>query len=328
MEGLAVQDLIFKGTHNSYWCGPARSGRKHSPQEQIDDFGVWSLELDFSLEFHGGGPAPVIGHNGPGDRSCWAYFLSDYVQLILQARALQYRPVFIYLEVKRWKKSWHRAWQPAADAAFRFEEKWEAALDALRRACPERLVLLDQWIVEHGRWPFPLELAGKVVLYEPNRRLSDGTLVGLRGTHAAHRVTPELVKLAIEKGIPLERDGASCEGGARALRLDQYQADWTFAYGVPPNPIVVDPTAEALPFAAESIGKPGREGERAPGWHEVGEHGTYRFPYRSLDKALERARGITPATKGIPDPRRAGQGWTILVRGKGQSNLQELEVSL
>jgi hypothetical protein len=244
---------------------------------------------------------------------------------MLRARALQFRPVFVYLEVKRWKRPWVRLWQAAADQRFGFREKWEVGLDALRRTCSGRLVLLDHWILEHGRWPYPLELAGKVVLYEPNLRSPDGSLLGLKGTHAARCVTPELVESAIATGLPLERNGATCEGGARALRLNQYQADWTFAYGVPPNPLVVDPQAPHSTRVDDAQGKRWRCGCEISHGECVGEQGTYRFPFTSLEKALERARGITSATNGLSDPRRAGQGWTVLIRGSSSESVLEEE---
>ena len=56
MSGLTIDQLIFKGTHNSY----ANRGRQapwmnHAPDKQIDDFGVWAIELpgDFTLEWQG-----------------------------------------------------------------------------------------------------------------------------------------------------------------------------------------------------------------------------------------------------------------------------------
>ena len=61
MSGLTIDQLIFKGTHNSY----ANRGRQapwmnHAPAKQIDDFGVWSIELDYSIEVERGGPVAVV----------------------------------------------------------------------------------------------------------------------------------------------------------------------------------------------------------------------------------------------------------------------------
>jgi hypothetical protein len=316
MGGLTIDELIFKGTHNSYSCTRARPlCVNHPPDTQIDDFGVWSLEIDYSFDIHHGGPVPVVGHDRPRQGACWAHSLEDYLRLVVSARALAFRPVFVCFDVKRWKRPWPQFWRPPVDRAFGFEEKWNAGLDALRTVCAGSFELLEDWLRERDRWPLPAELAGKVVLYEPNKRLPDGRPSGLRGTHAAHCVTPAQVEAAIETGQPLERNGSVCAGGARALRLDQYQADWTFDYGVPPNPLVVDPEAPAHSTVDDAVGKRWRcPGETSHG-QTVGQHGTYRFPYRTVEQAVERARGITPATGGVPDARRAGLGWTVLVRG-------------
>ena len=139
---------------------------------------------------------------------------------------------------------------------------------------------------------------------------------------AAYDAFPAFSQAAIESGRQLERNSTPCPDGARILRLDQYQADWTFEYGVPPNPIVVDPAAPAFSYVADAQGRPWRCGlERSHG-QRVGEHGTYRFPFRTLAAAIERAEGITAATGGKPDERRAGRDWTLLIRGR--STLPEL----
>jgi hypothetical protein len=320
MPALSIDELIFKGTHNSYACrGGDPPWMNHPPDKQIDDFGVWTLELDYSMVLERGGPVAVVGHDRQGD-CCWGYYLTDYVKRVQSTRALRYRPVFVYLEVKAWKRSWWRPWVRPMDNGFAHQDKWDCGLDALRESCSDNFVELDDWLREHeGRRPLPGELAGKIVLYEPNKTDASGRLTGMRGMHAGARVTLARVEEAIETGRPLERHSTPCPGGARALRLDQYQADWTFEYGVPPNPIVVDPLAPEFTLVGDAEGSPWRCGiERSHG-QCVGEHGTYRFPYRSVEAAIERARGVTPATDGRADDRRAGYGWTLLLRGNAQA---------
>jgi hypothetical protein len=127
-------------------------------------------------------------------------------------------------------------------------------------------------------------------------------------------VSPWQVEKAIAEGIALERNATSDAYGFRALRLDQYQADWTFEYGVPPNPIVVDPEAPEWSIVDDAEGMVWRCGSEVSHGEIVAEHGTFRFPYRSVAGALKRAKGITSATQGQSDARRAGAGWAILIR--------------
>jgi hypothetical protein len=316
MPALAIDELIFKGTHNSYACsGGAPPWMNHPPRKQIDDFGVWALELDYSVLLERGGPVAVVGHDRESNASCWGYYLTDYLEDILGAKALAYRPVFVCLEVKTWKRWWRKPWRLPIDRAFGFGDKWDAGQAALTQACGDRLVILEEWLEAHdGRWPLPAELAGKVVFYEPNKLDADGRLVGLRGMHASACVTPARVADAIAAGRPLERNSTPCPGGARVLRLDQYQADWTFEYGVPPNPVVVEQLAQASTAVDDAEGRPWRCGVERSHGQLVGEHGTYRFPYRSIEAAIERARGVTSLTQGASDDRRAGYGWTVLIR--------------
>jgi hypothetical protein len=316
MPGLTLDQLIFKGTHNSYADRARRAPwMNHSPAKQIDDFGVWALELDYSLQHDEGGPVAVVGHDRGGAPSGWGYTLKDYIKQVLATKSIAYRPVFLGLEVKRWKRSVFRPWRRKEDWEFTWQEKWEAGLAVLREVRGERFVILEDWLREHDyQWPHPLDLAGKLVLYEPGKRDGSGRLVGMQGTWASHVVTAGEVERAIETGAPFERGAWPCEGGARVLRLDQYQADWTFDYGVPPNPIVVDATAPESTLVDDAEGRRWRQGAESSHGQRVGRHGTWRFPYRSLAEAVERARGATSLTGGHPDPRRAGAGWTVLLR--------------
>ena len=136
----------------------------------------------------------------------------------------------------------------------------------------------------------------------------------MKGTWAGRFVRPLEVEYTIETGVPILPRAWACEGGTRIPRLDQYQADWTFDYGVPPNPIVVDADAPEWTRVDDAEGGRWRFAEERSHGQVVGRHGTWRFPYRTLEEAVERARGITPITNGEPDPRRAGVGWTVLLR--------------
>lgn len=298
-----LDELMLKGTHNSYSCeGGAPPRMNHPPEKQIDDFGAWHLELDFSIVDEGGKLAAVVGHDRPGDDTCWGYYLADFVERIRRARALEYRPVFVCLEVEKWRRSWRRPWRRPADSAFGYDEKLALGLSTFREVCGSDFVLLEDLLVERNlAWPSILDLAGKIVFHEPNKLSADGRSVGMRGTWAGRCTSAAEVERSIADGF-------------RAFRLDQYQADWTFDYGVPPNPIVVDPEAPAETVVDDSEGEQWRCGAETSHGQVVGQHGTYRFPYRTLAQAIERARGVTSATGGVRDPRRAGHGWTVLLR--------------
>jgi hypothetical protein len=67
----AIDRLSFKGTHNSYNCGSGDEPRMHhSLTAQIDDFGVWALELDFSVVRFDGRLVTGVGHDGYVPHRC------------------------------------------------------------------------------------------------------------------------------------------------------------------------------------------------------------------------------------------------------------------
>ena len=62
MNPIPIDNLFLKGGHNSY------DARMHRTiDQQIDDFGVWGVELDFGVFTRNDGtPFAVIGHDSPG----------------------------------------------------------------------------------------------------------------------------------------------------------------------------------------------------------------------------------------------------------------------
>jgi hypothetical protein len=296
---LPVDQLILKGTHNSYSCRGEGDldppCMNHPPEKQIDDFGVWSLELDFSVNRVNGVPTALVGHDRPGHGTCWGLSLKDFFRMIRGTLSIKYRPVFVNFDIKDW-----------GDSGLTAGDKYAVGVAAAREVFQGDLIELEKFVADNGRVPTVPELAGKVVLYAPNQTL--------RGTHADHCVSREVVERSIRSGKPVEEGGADCgPNGCRVFRLDQYQADWTFQYGAPPNPLVVDSTARPPWTVADSEGDSwGCDNGDVSHHQVVHEHGTYRFPYASLRKAVVRARGVTP--NGGEDPRRAGYGWTVLVR--------------
>ncbi|NMC43610.1 MAG: hypothetical protein GYA46_06810 [candidate division Zixibacteria bacterium] len=116
-EPLRFNQLVLKGTHNSYPssdCNPLFGKGNECPvmhdppPEQIDDWGVWAIELDFSfIRLEDGQVVPWVGHNG-GD-SChsfaagdWNDRLETYLTAIRNSRSFVYRPIVIKFEYKGW----------------------------------------------------------------------------------------------------------------------------------------------------------------------------------------------------------------------------------
>src|SRR5437763_13412169 len=90
MQQLSIDQLVFKGTHNSYSCkgeddlDPACMG--HPVDVQIDDFGVWALELDYGVRRIAGTPTALVGHDRPGHGTC---FMPDGFELVRLLRAIR-----------------------------------------------------------------------------------------------------------------------------------------------------------------------------------------------------------------------------------------------
>jgi hypothetical protein len=226
--------------------------------------------------------------------------------MIERTAALRYRPVFIAFDPKAWKGL------PPPDLGFSPNDKIEAGKRALNEVFTrDGWIDLGEYIGAVGRYPTVPELAGKVVLYLPKDSATpDGTL---HGTWSDVCVTAEAVERSIQTGAKLFPDGHSCPDYCRVFRLDQYQADWTFDYGVPPNPLMVDATARP-PWSTQDADGDSWDCDNGDTSHGevVHEHGTFRFPYTTIGRAIERAEGTTP--HGARDPRRAGLGWTVLVK--------------
>jgi len=287
----------------------------HPPDKQLDDFAVWSVELDFSVMRVNGVPVAVVGHDeGPGTRTCWGYLLADFLRMLRTARVLKYRPIFINLDVKSWGE-------------FTDDFKFQQAFSVINEVFSGDYVDLKEYVNQHGgRYPTIPELAGKAVFYVPND--PEG---GLRGSWADGCTTPREVERSIESGAtPEDSDHVGCSpDGCRVLRLDQYQADWTFQYGVPPNPICVDGSAQPPWTVTDSEGDSWfcpSSGDVSHG-QRVGEQGTYRFPYRTVRRAVDRALGkTTPTPAG--DLRRTGYGWTVLITPGSYPETLKIDIPL
>jgi hypothetical protein len=273
----------------------------HPPNEQIDNFGVWALELDYSIVIKEGTEHAVVGHDSDDDKvTCWGRELRDFLQLINQSDSLHYRPVFIYFEKKDW--------------GARVFNELEVLESELRQVFSEEHIFshvnLREFEARYNRHPTVPELAGKVIPV-------------LLGAHPASAFFfndgrgPDSINFNASSEDHCTNWGEIqrlIQAGNSVFRLDQYQADWTFEYGVSPNPLIVDSTAsleQTLGISEQPLGPSDMPCDGAVS-SQIHEQGTFRFPYKTVSEAIARAKGIT--STGGPDDRRTGYGSTFLIR--------------
>ena len=305
---VPIGQLILKGTHNSYQCHGDTPNMGHWVNTQIDDFGVWGLELDVGFVDEGGGRiVAVIGHDRAGGGTCInipeiyplldPHALEGYLRLIKASRAFTYRPIVLFFD---WKLSDRDGWstigcpnndcdgfaKAAAEAVFDSGNVLRTA-EAIGKSVPE--------------------LAGKVIL-------------GMNQNYSGDCTNKQTVE-GWFTGNP----------NINFFRIDQYQGDWTFDIGAPPNPLIVDWSTNPPISVTDSIGDswiciteffPPNPNCWTPNFtatcdlsngEVVHEQGTYRFPFRTLGSAVARAQGMTSGNPSLLS-RRTGIGWTVLIK--------------
>jgi hypothetical protein len=185
----------------------------------------------------------------------------------------------------------------------------------------QNVIDLYDYIQTNG-WPRVQDLVGKIVIYLPWPEFSNtsyaqthwSTNGTLHGSSTDTCADYNDVTNSIATGAPLPgKNSEPVPGGNKALRLAQYQADWTFDYGVPPNPIVLDSTALPPWTVTNSIGHNWTCSNDTWKGQVVTNHGTCRFPYTRFADAVDRARGIVPEDPNT-NTLRSGYGWTVLLR--------------
>ncbi len=299
MRHVNIGQLILKGTHNSYQCHYDTPCMNHPPNVQVDEFGVWGLELDVGFVRSADGQiTAILGHTDVNDAVCWGDFpdfprnsLIGFLHMIHQTQALRYRPVVIFFDWKDWGERC-----PDIDCDAFGKRTCEAVFGQ------GNVLNTEEAINKSVR-----ELAGKVILGMPEQYTGDCTN-----------------KLAVEswfQGNP----------NITFFRIDQYQGDWTFDIAAPPNPLVVDRAATPPWTVNDSVGDDwlcftGNAGDppceidgvmtTCDVWkgQVVHEQGTYRFPYQTVGQAVRRSEGITPTGDPTLRSRRTGYGWTVLIR--------------
>src|SRR5947199_4893984 len=163
---------------------------------------------------------------------------------------MRYRPVLIYFETKR-GDDWIDL--DPLDDCDDHAQKYGAAIEIVKQVFQDNFVELYKFRQEHNdMYPTVAEMAGKVIIYYPKPDFSPDhpnatcqgrppfkpTLIGYDGDVCIRR---EDVENQIQRGV-------------QVFRVDQYQADWTFDYGVPPNPLIVDWTAMPPWSVGDSVG--------------------------------------------------------------------------
>jgi len=292
-----INTLTFKATHNSYACcggGNDCPVMHNSPPEQIDDWGVWALELDFSIKLENGIPRLIVGHNDDDDtwtNPSWGKYLDEFLIDIRNARSLSYRPIFIFFGKKdRWGNK-TLPWVPLLDSllckTFGCDNIFGPAA-------------LKAFLINHTTWPTVPELAHKIIPVAIEDRAEGSDLVFHSEPTGISRVGPfdtyiDSLKIA------------NLAGPGKILATDQYQENWTFALSSPPNPLYVEKGLLPFFFARNTIGRSCAGCSQDPTDIEclfvVDQQGTFRFPFRTVFRAANRA---------LP-------GWTVLIKAGNYS---------
>jgi hypothetical protein len=217
---------------------------------------------------------------------------------------MHYRPVFLYLEPKS-GDDW-----PTLDPneCADHVQKFELAMQAVKQVFGENVIELYKFVDGQSGYPTVPEVAGKAIIYFPAPDFSsDSPAAVCRGNAPLKPTLLGFVGDDCTSREVIQRQRA------QVFRVDQYQADWTFEYGVPPSPLVVDWTAQPPWTVLDSEGDDW-DCDNGDVWRGqvVHEQGTYRFPYKKVISAVSRAERTTP--NGFRDPRRAGFGWAVLIK--------------
>jgi hypothetical protein len=278
MDAPRLDQLLLKGSHNSY-----EANRGAALAAQVDDFGVWAVELDYGVV----GGTLVVGHDGVGwgadDSPLLApngsYYFRDYLSELRHTEAFKYRPLLIYLDNKGRENEWG-------------DDLADEDLVALLRNDFEAVFSRDQIftpILLHERFndefPDAPALAGFVIPIDTNRTPTE--------EYEQFQVFPENQFHALAfrycadpstifSAFPRREVDGSRREPVRVWRSNNITDEWTFEYGAPPNPLVVDPEARRGSFVPRCGGTD----------HAIilGPQGTRLLPDVTIADAVIRAR--------------------------------------
>jgi hypothetical protein len=319
--------LVFKGTHNSY-----DPRRRVPPWDQVNDYGVWAVELDYMIpapdlrRAHDQGlpqrvwdtkpqPALVIGHDGPGNAADDAgavfggphFLLRDYLIALAATEAFRFRPLLVYLDRKEFFVPGPQPFSLTPLHDREFHDQPQRLAPVIERTFMDvfgqnRLFGPAALAAARGLFPPVQELAGQVIPIS-NQPEPAGEFLFHEGDSADERQSRLPVGPA---GEGCDEPGFIASGTQDApiavYRLDNFSVNFSFSYAVPPNPLVVVP----------------RTGPREVVGCDIFEQttvtspqGTRLLPFPTLAAAVDRARGL-PGGKAASRHRRARLGFTVL----------------
>jgi hypothetical protein len=239
--------------------------------------------------------------------------------------SIKFRPILIFFEKKAWFLD-----NSAYSDPRQFLRLLESELISVFGGKIFGPGNLDAYMAQHhGQYPTAPELAGFIIPSVIQFFNNEGAFIG--GSNLIFHEGP----------CPASTDDQGCPCRALNLtvsnnddcfkpgdfetkniyRVNNYQEDWTYEDVVPPNPIVVDfdkPSSIRIgncpaPFSPLEI--------------DVHEQGTYRFAYRTVGKAVDRARGEIVSHRP-EQPERSGLGWTLLIRPGHYQETRTIDIPL
>jgi hypothetical protein len=316
--------LIFKGTHNSY-----DPRRRVPPWTQVNDYGVWAVELDYLIpnpllrQIHDDDlprpvwntdpPALVIGHDGPGNAADGAgevfggpdFLVRDYLAALAATEACRFRPLLLFLDRKDFfgPGPLPQTIVPFHDPEFHdHPERLRPVIEStLTDVFGEDHVFGPQALALRGQFPPVRELAGQLIPISNQPEPSGNFLFHQDGAMDECRSRFPVGPIGSCDEPDFITSGTQDAPNA-VYRLDNFSSDFSFSYAVPPNPLVVLPGAG--PREVVGCNDDDATVETLP-------HGTRLLPFPTLAAAVHRARGL-PGGQEATRHRRAGLGFTVL----------------
>jgi hypothetical protein len=341
-----VTALVFKGTHNSY-----DHARRLSPEEQVEDYGVWAVELDYNImlqtelareatrfvfgdrpAWYTDPPPAVIGHDGPGQCADGLApvvsggpdsLLTAQVRALADAPSMAFRPLLVYLDKKPpWQVSLPLDPAPVRISDPHYDDDQVALLElvgqALGTVIPDALMSPREYF---GRWSAPdaprvPELAGRVLIFAPGGGNDHEYFFGEAPFTAA--ITEDLWPHDLEALLEFGPYN-TC---ARPPRLIWPPAAPPLTVNVVRADDFVDPWTwqYAVPpnplrviAGADQHPVPACSDSGDNGQVIAGWRGTRELPYARVRDAVERARPVVRGGTQASSPGQEGMGFTVAI---------------